>query len=342
MTDKQWSDLQDVIGGARQSRMPVGFIVDSPWLPNWFGIDILDYFTSEELWFQANRKAIETFPEVTFLPGFWSEFGMCTEPSAFGAKCVFPRNEFPFADKAIRDVAAIDDLTEPNPATDGLLPFMLNRLRSVRPRLEEMGHKIRFSVSRGPLNVATFLMGTTEFLMALKTDPAQVHKLLRTVTSFLIRWHQLQRESFPSIDGILLLDDIVGFVGEEDFKQFGLPYLKELYAADVSVKFFHNDAECAKSIGYYPEIGINLYNPGIFNTLVELRRMSANRLTILGNIPPRDVLARGTSAEVRAAVQKLLGGTADRSKLILSCAGGMPPGVRTENIKAFIEAAGKQ
>src|ERR1035438_4382916 len=183
MTDKQWSDLQDVIGGARQSRMPVGFIVDSPWLPNWFGIDILDYFTSEELWFQANRKAIETFPEVTFLPGFWSEFGMCTEPSAFGAKCVFPRNEFPFADKAIRDVAAIDDLTEPNPATDGLLPFMLNRLRSVRPRLEEMGHKIRFSVSRGPLNVATFLMGTTEFLMALKTDPAQVHKLLRTVRS---------------------------------------------------------------------------------------------------------------------------------------------------------------
>ena len=36
---------------------------------------------------------------------------------------------------------------------------------------------------------------------------------------------------------------------------------------DVAVKFFHNDAECAKSIGYYPEIGINLYNPGIFNTL---------------------------------------------------------------------------
>jgi uroporphyrinogen-III decarboxylase len=339
MTDKQWNDLLDAIGGARQSRMPVGFIVDSPWLPNWFGINILDYFTSEELWFQANRKAIETFPEVTFLPGFWSEFGMCTEPSAFGAKCVFPRNEFPFADKAIRDVAAIDDLTEPNPATDGLLPFMLNRLRSVRPRLEDMGHKIRFSVSRGPLNVATFLMGTTEFLMALKTDPAQVHKLLRTVTSFLIRWHQLQRESFPSIDGILLLDDIVGFVGEEDFKQFGLPYLKELYAADVSVKFFHNDAECAKSIGYYPEIGINLYNPGIFNSLAELRRMSANRLTILGNIPPRDVLAKGSPADVAAAVKKLVAENPGGSNLILSCAGGMPPGVSTQNLRAFIEAA---
>src|ERR1039457_4613998 len=169
MTDSQWNELLAVVEGKPLARPPIGFIIDSPWLPNWFGIDILDYFTNEPLWFEANRKAIETFPEVMFLPGFWAEFGMCTEPSAFGAKCVFHQNECPFADKTIRDVAQIDDLVEPDPATDGLLPFMLNRLKSVRPRIEDMGHKIRFSVSRGPLNVATFLMGTTEFLMALKT-----------------------------------------------------------------------------------------------------------------------------------------------------------------------------
>jgi uroporphyrinogen decarboxylase len=339
MTDKQWNQLLAVINGAPQARPPIGFIIDSPWLPNWFGIDILDYFTNEALWFEANRKAIETFPEVMFLPGFWSEFGMCTEPSAFGAKCVFHKNEFPFADKTIRDVAQIDDLAEPDPATDGLLPFMLNRLKSVQRRLEELGHKIRFSVSRGPLNVATFLMGTTEFLMALKTDPDKAHKLLHIITQFLKKWHELQRQTFPSIDGMFMLDDIVGFVGEADFKEFGLPYFKELYAANVAVKFFHNDAECAKSIAYYPEIGINLYNPGIFNTLAELRQMSANQLTILGNIPPRDVLAKGSPADVTAAVKKLLGETPDRSRLILSCAGGVPPAVSTENLRAFIAAA---
>ena len=340
MTDNQWDELVAVLNGAPRTRPTIGFIIDSPWLPNWFGIDILDYFTNQDLWFEANRKAIETFPEVTFLPGFWSEFGMCTEPSAFGAKCVFHQNEFPFAEKVIRDVAQVDDLVEPNPATDGLLPFMLNRLKSARPRLEDMGHKIRFSVSRGPLNIATFLMGTTEFLMALKTDADRAHKLLRVITSFLKKWHALQRETFPSIDGMFLLDDIVGFIGGEDFKEFGLPYFKEIYADGGTVKFFHNDAQCAKSIACYPEIGINLYNPGIFNTLAELRQMSANRLTILGNIPPRDVLAKGSPADVRAAVQKLLSETPDRSKLILSCAGGMPPGVSTENIAAFIAAVG--
>ena len=339
MTDKQWTELLAVVRGEPQSRPPVAFIIDSPWLPNWFGIDLLDYFTSEELWFQANRKAIETFPEVTFLPGFWSEFGMCTEPSAFGAKCIFPRNEFPFADKLIREVGQIDDVVEPNPATDGLLPFMLNRLKGGQARMEDLGHRIRFSVSRGPLNIATFLMGTTEFLMALKAAPDQVKKLLSVITRFLKKWHALQRETFPSIDGILLLDDIVGFIGEPDFKEFALAHFQDLYAVDAAVKFFHNDARCAQSIGHYPEIGINLYNPGVFDTLAELRRMSANRLTILGNIPPRDVLAKGTPAEVRQAVEKLLGETTDRSRLLLSCAGGMPPGVSTENIRAFIEAA---
>lgn len=339
MTDAQWRELLAVVRGEPLERPPFGFIIDSPWLPNWFGIRILDYFTSDHAWFEANRRAIETFPEVSFLPGFWSEYGMCTEPSAFGVKCVFYPNEFPFADKMIRDPAQIDDLPEPQPATDGLLPFMLNRLKQAQPLIERLGHRIRFSVSRGPLNVATFLMGTTEFLVLLKTEPERAHQLLRLVTRFLERWHALQRETFPSIDGIMVLDDIVGFIGERDFLEFGMPYMRELFDAPVSVKFFHNDAECAKSVRYYADIGINLYNPGIFNTLAELREMTRNRLPILGNIPPRDVLAKGTPDDVRSSVRKLLSETPDKSRLMLSCAGGMPPGVTTENVNAFIAAA---
>ena len=90
MTDKQWNELVALVKGEGVSeKIPIGFIIDCPWLPNWYGISILDYFTSDELWLKANLKAAETFPDVMFLPGFWSEYGMCTEPSAFGAKTVF-------------------------------------------------------------------------------------------------------------------------------------------------------------------------------------------------------------------------------------------------------------
>ncbi|MBN2817681.1 MAG: hypothetical protein JXP36_01840 [Bacteroidales bacterium] len=338
MTDKQWTDLLTVINGEEIKPTPIGFIIDSPWLPNWYGISILDYFSNDELWLKSNLKAIETFPEVMFLPGFWSEYGMCTEPSAFGAKSVFWHNEFPFADKVIHTNEDIDALTIPNPETDGLLPLMLNRLKLMQKGIEESGHKIRFSVSRGPLNVASFLMGTTELLTLMMMDPDRAHRLLRIVTDFLSKWHQVQREAIPSIDGILMLDDIVGFVGEDEFKEFGYPYLKELYDVDQSVKFFHNDADCTMSVKYYPEIGINLYNPGTHMSLAELKEVGIGKMTILGNIPPRDVLAAGSAEDITNATKEMLAGISNLKNVIPSCGGGMPPGVKTENIKAFIDA----
>lgn len=336
MTNNQWNCLLDVIQGKTFEKIPAGFIIDSPWLPNWYGISILDYFSNDELWFQSNLKAMETFPQAIFLPGFWSEYGMCTEPSAFGAGCMFPKNEFPFAYKVIHETEDIDHLHLPNVETDGLLPFVLNRLLLARKKIEAAGHEVRFSVSRGPLNIASFLMGSTEFLMAMMMDPQRVHALLRIITDFLKSWHQLQRKSIDSIDGIMMLDDIVGFIGEDEFMEFGYPYLKELYDENVSVKFFHNDADCRASVKHYPSIGINLYNPGIQVSIKELKEMTQNQLTILGSVPPRDVLAKGTPDDVRTCVAQQLSELNDHSKLILSCAGGMPPNASTENIRALI------
>jgi len=339
MTDNQWTDLMAIVNGHKKNPLPIGFIIDSPWLPNWFGINILDYFTSDDLWLRANLKAIETFPEIIFLPGFWSEYGMCTEPSAFGAKCIFWKNEFPFAEKIIQTTEDINNLKLPNPESDGLLPFMLNRLVSNRKTIEGTGHKIRFSVSRGPLNVASFLMGTTELMTSMMMEPQSVHQLLRIITDFLKSWHRLQRSSIDTIDGIMMLDDIVGFIGEQEFIEFGYPYLKELYDEDTTVKLFHNDADCTMSVKYYPELGINLFNPGTQMTVREIMDTTGNRMTVLGNIPPRDILASGTAGDIRQSVRTLLEDTPEHSRLILSCGGGMPPAVSTENIRVFIEAS---
>jgi uroporphyrinogen decarboxylase len=340
MTNTQWNNLVSVINGETQYKIPIGFIVDSPWLPNWYGISLLDYFSSDELWLKANFAAIEAFPEVMFLPGFWSEYGMCTEPSAFGAKCIFWKNEFPFADKIIKAPEDIDSLTMPNPETDGLLPFMLNRLVKAQSAIESAGHKIRFSVSRGPLNIASFLMGATELMMAIVMEPDRIHRLMHIITDFLKRWHEIQRQTFPDIDGILMLDDIVGFVGEEDFLTFGFPYIKEIYdAAPSKIKFFHNDADFRVSVKHYPNMGVNLFNPGIQMGINEIKETTCNRLTVLGSIPPRDVLAAGTPEQVKCATLFQLNELKDNSRLILSCAGGMPPGVTTENIHALIESS---
>jgi len=338
MTDHQWDLLLRTIAGETHRPLPVGFIIDSPWLPNWHGIRILDYFSSDEAWLQANLAALSAFPDVLFLPGFWSEFGMCTEPSAFGVRCTFPPNEFPHAHALAKASEVIDGLPVPDPRTDGLLPFALNRLKRARPAIEDAGHAIRFAVARGPLNVASYLMGTTEFLTMMMVEPGRATALLQKVTAFLKDWLNVQRETFPTIDGIFLLDDIIGFLGEREFRTFGLPHFKELFDTGVSVRFLHNDAPCKVSAPFLPEMGVNLFNMGFDVSLNELKALTGGKVTLLGNIPPRDVLAAGTLADVTHATRELVASLVDPSRIILSCGGGMPPGVSSEKIAAFIQA----
>jgi len=341
MRHEQWEKLLAVING-ELFEPPVGFIIDSPWLAGWAGLSILDYFCSEQMWFEAKLAAVRRFGDVIFLPGFWAEFGMCTEPSAFGSKCSWQENELPFAEKIITDIKDVHSVRKPNPKTDGLPPFVLKRLKHYHSQIQQADHAIKFAVSRGPLNVASFLMGTTEFLMAIRTNPDESQKLLGIITDFIVDWLELQAETFSSIDGILILDDVVGFLGEQDFKEAALPYIARIFQSlGTSVKFFHNDAAGLVCAPYLVEIGVNLFNFSFQHTLSQMKELTKNSVTLLGNIPGRDVLAAGTPEDVRKSVKAALDSVADKSRIILSCGGGMPPDVSTENIEAFLSAVEK-
>ena len=338
MTNQQWHLLLDTVSGKSPEKPVTGFIIDSPWLPGWAGVTTLQYYSSEEIWFQTNKKAVETFPDIIFLPGFWSEFGMCTEPSAFGAKMVWNNYSLPHADKIIDSIDKAANLKVPNPKTDGLLPFVIQRLLNYQNPIREMGHEIKFAVVRGPLNIASFLLGSTELMMGFIMDPENSHKLLETITQFSIQWIEYQKEMFPSIEGILVLDDIVGFIGEEECKDFAVPYIKRIFSSiDSKINFFHNDAQGLVSTPFLKEMGVNLYNFSHEHSMTEIRELAGPEVALIGNLPPRDVLAAGTPEQVREETRKMVHEFGDNSRVVWSCGGGMPPDVTTENIKAFKE-----
>ena len=346
MTNEQWEKLLAVVvRGERLDRTLCGFIADSPWLPGWSGqATILDYYGSEQVWLETNLKAIRCFPEALFLPGFWSEYGMCTEPSAFGTRLIWHENELPFAEPITHGSESAPVLEKPDPRTAGLLPFVLRRLVRARPAIESEGHAIRFAVARGPLNIASFLMGTTEFLMAMQLDPAGTHTMLDTITAFLEEWIKLQAAAIPTICGVMLLDDIVGFIGPDDVAAFATPYLKRVFGAiDSDIRLFHNDANglsCAPQLG---AAGVNLFNFGFVHTFAEIRSLAGPEVALLGNIPPRDVLAAGTPDQVREHVAAMKAALAnDDTRVIFSCGGGLPPGVPTANLRAFLDEALRQ
>ena len=58
----------------------------------------------------------------------------------------------------------------------------------------------------------------------------------------------------------------------------------------------------------------------------------------MGNLPPRDVLAKASADEVKQATIDMIDALENKSRILLSCGGGMPPGVKSENIQAFLDA----
>lgn len=342
MRNSSWDDLVRLIEGKKLNYQPAGFLIDSPWIPGWYGISTIDYYSSDDLWMKANLKAINTFPEAWFVPGFWSEFGMCTEPSAFGSRMIFLENTLPHAERILAGTDQVDSLPQPNVKTDGLLPFMINRLRLNEKAIRDADHQIRFSIARGPLNIASFLMGTTEFMLALAMDPEGSHKLLKKITNFICDWISLQKECFPSIEGVLILDDIIGFVGEIEFNEFVIPYLKRIFSCTgAKVRFLHNDAEGLITAKSLKEMNINMFNFSFNHTMGEIRELAGPEVILLGNIPPRDVLAAGTPQQVDEAVKKAFGEITSYDRIVWSAGGGMPPDVRNENIHSFMNAVKK-
>lgn len=342
MRNSAWEDLVGMINGKPPSFRPVGFIVDSPWIPGWYGISMMDYYSSDELWLKSNIETLNRFPDIWFMPGFWSEYGMCTEPSAFGSRMVFAGESLPHAEKVIRDITEAGMLPQPDVRTDGLLPFVINRLRINEKAIRDSDHQIRFAVTRGPLNIASFLMGTSEFMMALAINPEESHRLLQKITRFICDWLEWQKECFPSIDGVLVLDDIIGFVGDAEFSEFVTPYLRKIFGEiGPTVRFLHNDADGLITASNLKAMNVNMFNFSFNHAIGEIRMLAGPDVVLVGNIPPRDVMAAGSPGDVKNAVARAFTETDDYSRIIWSVGGGMPPGVRDENIRAFVEEVKK-
>jgi uroporphyrinogen decarboxylase len=343
MTNEQWEQLLNTVKGENSQNPVTAFIADSPWIPGWAGVSNLQFYSSEEIWFQVNKKMVETFPNTTFIPGFWSEFGMCTEPSAFGAKLIWNEYSLPHADKIIADVSDVSKLISPNPKTDGLLPFIVQRLLNYQKPMQELGHEVKFAIARGPLNIASFLMGTTELMMGFMMDPENSNRLLETITQFTINWIEYQKEIFPSIEGIMLLDDIVGFVGDDECKEYAVPYIKRIFNAfDSKLNLFHNDAPGLVSSPYLKEMGVDLFNFSFEHSLKEIRELAGPDVALLGNIAPRDILAQGTPQEVKTETIKMVKEFGNNNRMVWSCGGGLPQDVTTTNLNTFIDTVNEE
>lgn len=340
MTQDQWDLLRRCARGEELSAPPVALIADSPWIPGYLGISTLDYLTVPEVWLQANLALERDFPEVIFLPGFWAEIGMAAEPSAFGSKVSLFANRTPVAHPLLNDINEVERVRAANPHTDGFLPLILNLYRRLEPRVNDAGHHVKIVAARGQLAVASHLLGVTNFLLGLKLDPAATHRLLDLTTTLVRDWLAAQAEALREVEGVLVLDDLAGFLSPKDYLEFAHPRLNTVFSAfPGALKLFHNDTDNPASFAYVERLGVDVFNFTHLQPIDRVRERVGPRVCLMGNVPPLDVLAQGTPETVCQAARACRQAHPGRRGFILSAGGGASPGTPAANIRALVEAA---
>jgi uroporphyrinogen-III decarboxylase len=340
MRPDQWQCFKQAAKRAANATTPVALIVDSPWIPGYIGVSHLDYFLNPEVWFQANLRIAREFPEVILFPSWWVEYGMAIEPSAFGSRVQFYPDRTPDATPVLRRIDEVDGLKPADPRTDGLMPFALHLYRMHKPRILDAGYTMPAVAARGPLCLAAFLRGVSDFMMDIAENPAPVHQLLSITTKAVIDWLTAQAEAVGgTVEGILVLDDIVGFLSAPAYREFAHPYLKQICDAFPAewVKVYHNDANIRPCLADLPDTGFDVLNWGYKVDVTQAREKTQGRLCLMGNVSPLEIGVRGTPEMVRAAAREVLA-KADGKGLILSVGGGVSPGMPRENIMALVEA----
>jgi uroporphyrinogen-III decarboxylase len=336
MNLQKWEVIKKCARGEAVSPAPVALIIDSPWIPGYLGISTLDYMTVPEVWLRANLQIEAQFPEMIFLPGFWAEVGMAAEPSGFGTKMSFFAEKTPNVHAVIAGIEELDRLSAPDPLTDGLMPMVLNLYRRMEPAINDAGHVVKVVAARGPLALASHLLGVTNFLMGLKLDAAATHRLLEMTTTVVRTWLDAQASALRAVEGILVLDDIVGFLSPKDYMEFAHPYLKKIYDAfPRSVKIFHNDTNNPVCYPHLKDLGIQIFNFTHLQPIAKVRELVGPDICLMGNVPPLEVLAQGTPEDVRASAQECL---KLGKGVLLSAGGGASPGTPGQNIKALMDA----
>ncbi|MGP8247445.1 MAG: uroporphyrinogen decarboxylase family protein [Bryobacteraceae bacterium] len=340
MLPQQWETFKRAARLEKLEEIPMALIVDSPWMPGYLGISHLDYYLDPEVWFQSNLKIMREFPDIIFVPSWWMEYGMAAEPSVLGTKIKFWRDATPSESHTLYRLEDIDQFPEYDVEKDGFAALTLHRIKMQRQRILDLGHILPMVTSRGPLCTAGFVRGTTNFMMDLVENPEGAHKLIDLCTRVVIDWLKAQHAAMgDTVEGILILDDIVGFIGKNHYMEFAHPYLKRICEAFPKdwVKVYHNDADIGACLEHLPDAGFQVLNWGKQKNIREVKRRLGGRMCLMGNVNPLEIGVRGTPEQVKEATLDVLEGSGGEG-IVLSVGGGASPGMPRENILAMLEA----
>ncbi len=321
-------------------QVPIALIGTARFFSYINGNSIFDFYYDPDVMIEAEKTVFDRFPDVTFIPGCWPDYGSGWL-TGLGLKVEWPPNDTcGTRDHRYQTRQQIDEIPLPDPRRDGLWPWYLRTLRRFKERQDEFPDRLHCLHCLGPGECGTYLHGITETMTEFVTDPELVYRVFERSAEFIIHWLHAQLEVLPDAQAVLLTDDITGFTSDEQYRQLLWPHQKRIKDAFPELVFiFHNDTTSDHVLEAIADTGMEVFQLGHSTSLAEAKRQIGHRTALMGNLNTVETLPKGNIDEVRCEAMACLEMGAPGGGFILAPGGGMNPRIAPEKIDALVECS---
>jgi [methyl-Co(III) methanol-specific corrinoid protein]:coenzyme M methyltransferase len=227
-----------------------------------------------------------------------------------------------------------DELIIPDDFFDrGRVPIVLNAISKLRKRYDN--ECVVVSSIVGPFSIAEKIFGFGEFLTWTISDPAWVHQAMKKLTPLAIQYAQAQVNAGSEAIIIGEAGCAGDLISPLTYRDFILPYHKELCAAISVPTVMHICGKSTKHTEFIAQSGTTAYNfdEGV-NIDIAHKFMDGNT-ALTGYVPTIQVLLDGTPDDVYKSAWECLAKGVD----VLTPGCAMAPHTPLVNIQAMAQAA---
>lgn len=259
---------------------------------------------------------------------------------AMGATVNFPEDDTADLLKpAISSVDQIDTLRPADPYKDGRLPVHLEAMKYLKEFAKD---EIKCSAGIvGPFTNSFFLLGVDETLKLIHKNPEAVHKLCKISLDTCKAYAKavLDIGLVPTISEPMSSCTVVS---PKVFREFSLPYLKELinYINEYNGTkvVIHICGQTNKIWTDIAEIGVGGMSIDNVASLKECKLAIGNSTKIMGNVDPSNIMYLGTPQDVRIKTLESIKDGYDSPKGYMVMSGcSLPTNTPFENIQAMMD-----
>jgi len=226
-----------------------------------------------------------------------------------------------------------------DPHRDGILPLQLEALQRV---LQEVGSEVPVTGAlTGPFTNASFLIGAEQLTRLLLKNPGAVHRLCELALESTIAY----ADAMIDLGGTPSLTDAMSsstVISPKQFREFSLPYLKKLIdhigsrGKKVTLHICGKTRPIWRDMVDSGAVCLSIDNAA---DLAEAKQEVGDRVRLMGNVPPSEVMLQGTPAEVRNAVFRCAAKAWDSPRgLIVASGCSLPTETPFANITAMLDA----